>query len=120
MTRKKLFLIILFLIILLAALFWYVREKNLQSLKNNESTQEENTYNADIDLSDRQAVIQAAQDFLKKQDFADQYDLNSVKIENYSQFWNVWFDKKDKNQKPNKGLIQVNKENQEVRWMELS
>ena len=51
MTRKKLFLIILFLIILLAALFWYVREKNLQSLKNNESTQEENTYNADIRIT---------------------------------------------------------------------
>lgn len=108
--------LVVFVLIIMAGFIggaWLLSEKNTSDLKGNDNSLQEA-----IPL-ESQEVVEIAQDFLKKQKFADEYDLNSVRVENYSQFWSVWFNKKDQNQKPNKGLIKVEKENGEASWVEL-
>ena len=111
---KRFILLVLVVAIILIGVNLFKKSK---TTKQSESTTNQSSQS--VVPVDAQEVVEIAKDFLKKQEFANEYDLDSARVENYSQFWSIWFNKKDQNQKPNKGLVQVKKENNEAYWVEV-
>lgn len=60
-----------------------------------------------------------AKDFLSKQDFKGNYEPTPLSAEIYPEFWNVWFKTTDPKKKPNRGLVQINRQTGVAEWKEL-
>jgi lipopolysaccharide export system protein LptC len=113
-SKKKIFLILIILAIIGAGIFYFFHQKN----KKAEGVERQGETGV-IQTIERSEAIEIATDFMEKQDFKNEYDLSSTKLDHFPDAWNVWFDKKDKNQKPNKGLVRIDKQTKEAKWMPL-
>lgn len=69
-------------------------------------------------ISESQAVA-IAQSFLKEQSFANEYDIETATATDIGDYWRVWFETKQRERKPNKGLVEVDMITGNPMWKRL-
>lgn len=104
--RRRKWTIGLIVVLAIAAGGFWGYQKKYSSAKPQEVTVRE----------DAQVI---AKKFLGKQTYKKDYETEPVAIETYPEFWNVWFATKDKNKRPNRGLVQINRATGQPEWKEL-
>lgn len=115
--RPMLILIVIVIVVVFVLAILLSKENNGESESQSKEPEPLPVSYNTLDAKDE--ATKMAKDFLKKQSYADQYDLDSAETKNHKEFWNVWFNKKDQEARPNKGLVQVSKGTGEAEWKEL-
>ncbi len=62
-------------------------------------------------------TIKIAKEFLKKQEYANQYKIDTARATDTGKpYWNVWFETVKRDVMPNHGVIEVNKKTGKAKW----
>lgn len=117
-NKKRFTVFVIAAFLLLAGLFFGIRE-GIKLYRNKYQKTSQTDGQAEVKVVERGQAAEIAKKFLKKQPFAKDYKPEPARVENFEKFWSVWFEKTDKNSRPNKGLIQVDKHTEEAIWKEL-
>lgn len=117
-NKKRFTVFVIAAFLLLAGLFFGIRE-GIKLYRNKYQKTSQTDGQAVAKVVERGQAAEIAKKFLKKQPFAKDYKPEPARVENFEKFWSVWFEKTDKNSRPNKGLIQVDKYTEEAIWKEL-
>lgn len=117
-NKKRFTIFIIAVLFIIAGLFFGIR-KGIKLYRNKYQKTSQTDGQAVVKVVERGQAAEIAKKFIKKQPYAKDYNPEPKRVENYEKFWSVWFEKTDRNARPNKGLVQVDKYTEESVWKEL-
>lgn len=103
------------LIVILGALAWGVI-RGVEKYRAQKTSPAETAAKAVTSRGDAQLIAEA---FLASQAYAKNYEPTPISVETYPKFWNIWFATVDPEARPNRGLVQVDRETGKASWKEL-